>query len=198
MTWRIVCRTFFARAGRLQKVNRLEPGDVTQMLVQYERDGFGQITKATYPDGLTGQFAYDSMRRLTNAVDRAGRETHLEYWPIGKIKSVKRQMGGEFPGISFDYDEQGTDLKITDELGRVVEGYALDVAGRPTVATNILGQTLQVTYAIFDLPQQIQRFDGSYVNFAYDVAWRLATITKSAQGQPLTIDIQFYKLLHVS
>jgi len=39
---------------------------------QYERDGFGQITKTTYPDGLTEQFAYDPMRRLTNAVDRAG------------------------------------------------------------------------------------------------------------------------------
>ncbi len=163
--------------GRLQKVNRLEPGDVARTLAEYERDGFGQITKAIYPDGLFEQFAYDPMCRLTNAMDRAGRETHLAYWPIGKIKSVKREMGGgEFPGISFDYDEQGTDLKVTDELGRVVEGYALDVAGRPTAVTNILGQTLQVTYAILDLPQQIRRFDNSTVSFTYNAAWRPATI----------------------
>jgi len=51
-----------------------QPSDVTRTLVECERDGFGQITKATYPDGLTGQFAFDPMRRLTNAVDRAGRE----------------------------------------------------------------------------------------------------------------------------
>jgi len=86
-------------------------------------------------------------------------------------------MGGGFSGISFDYDEQGTDLKITDELGRIVEGYALDVNGRPTVVTNILGQTMQINYAIFDLPRQIMRFDGSYVSNTYDVAWRPATIT---------------------
>ena len=98
---------------------------MTQMLAQYGRDGFGQITNATYPDGLFEQFAYDPMRRLTNAVDRAGRETHLEYWPIGKIKSVTRSAGAGSAVVSFDYDEQGTDLKVTDELGRVVEGYAL-------------------------------------------------------------------------
>lgn len=163
-------------AGQVRKVNRLEPGDVTRTLAEYERDGFGQITKATYADGLSEQFAYDPMRRLTNAVDRAGRQTHWEYWPIGKVKSVTRSAGTGSAPVRFDYDEQGTDLKITDELGRVVEGYALDVAGRPTAVTNILGQTLQVNYAIFDLPQQIRRFDGSYVNFAYDVAWRPATI----------------------
>ncbi len=163
-------------AGLVHKVNRLEPGNVTHLLAQYARDGFGQITNATYTDGLSEQFEYDPMRRLTNAVDRAGRTTQVAYWPIGKVKSVTPDANGLAAKVSFDYDEQGTSLKITDEIGRIVEAYALDVNGRATSVTNILGQTLNVTYAIMDKPQAITRFDGSVVNFAYDVAWRPITI----------------------
>ena len=83
-------------------------------------------------------------------------------------------------------DDQLNLTYSADELGRVVEGYALDVAGRPTAVTNILGQTLQVTYALLDMPQQIHRFDGSTVNYTYDAAWRPATIQYPGDTVSLT------------
>ena len=160
-------------------MNRIAPGNATNTLAQYERDGFGKITKATYADGSYDFYTYDAMRRLKKSVIRNNQATEIEYWPIGKVKSVARTHHGgleTIASVQFDYDEQGTDLKVTDELGRVVEGYALDVNGRPVTVNNILGQTMQISYAIFDLPQTINRFDGSSVNYAYDVAWRPAAV----------------------
>ena len=50
--------------------------------------------------------------------------TNLPSWLFTrKISTVSGELDGQSVGITYEYDQQLNTLKITDELGRVVEGY---------------------------------------------------------------------------
>jgi RHS repeat-associated protein len=144
----------------------------------YERDGFGRVTRAIDPDGLSTRYAYDPLGRATSVVDRAGRTVALSYGIAGRLLSATRTLAeaGSNATVAIGRDLQMDPLTVRDPLGRTVEAYVRDEAGRVATVTNIEGRTAATTYGILGLPQAIDRFDGTRVGLTYDGAGRLCTV----------------------
>jgi len=143
-------------------------GSGTDSTVTYAVDELGRVQSATHPDNLSETFSYDATGNLTEHVDRAGRTTRFTYLPTGKPASVSRVGTTSTSTISYTYDQQFNTLHISDALGREVESYVLDIQDRPTVVTNLEGQTMSVTYGLADFIKSIGRFDGTVVSNGYN------------------------------
>ena len=146
----------------------------------FTRDDFGRVTQITYPNQQSETLAYDASGNVTNHTDIAGRATRFTWLPAHTLASVTRTLEGATPQaatIAYNYNEQMEALQIRDELNRPVEGYALDLQGRPLTVTNLDGQVMTVTYGLGSMVQSVQRFDGSVLNSTYDGEGRLATQT---------------------
>ena len=161
-------------------LGRVAQATLGNAATSFMRDDFGRVTEITYPNQQTETLAYDAAGNVTNHTDTAGRATRLAWLPTHTLASVTRTLAGATPQdatISYAYNEQMESLLIRDELNRPVEGYALDLQGRPGSVTNLEGQVMAVNYGLGSMVQSVQRFDGSVLNNTYDCEGRLATQT---------------------
>ena len=78
--------------------------------------------------------------------------------------------------IDFNYDLQFNSLGITDQLGRAVERYTLDLQDRPVSVTNLEGQAMTILYNLQNFVRQVTRFDGTVVSNTYDNGGRLSRV----------------------
>lgn len=148
---------------------------------QVERDGFGRATRVIDPENGETCRAYDLLGHMTSSVDRAGRQTFYTYGTAGRPLSVTRVIAENGTNrtvtLTMDYDLQMEPTAIRDALDRTVESWVPDAAGRVARITNIEGRVASITYGVLDLPQAIDRFDGTSVTFAYNTAGQLAELT---------------------
>jgi len=133
----------------------------------YTVNPLGWIERIDYADGLYETFEYNGLGKITNRVDRAGRTASYAYAPGGKLTAVTRQLGTTNVTVSYAFDQQFNTLSITDELGRPVESYVLDLQDRPTTVTNVEGQTMSIDYLVENFVGSITRFDGTAVSNEY-------------------------------
>lgn len=164
--------------GQLEQV--VVPGDAGPRTSTFTRDALGRLLAGTYPDGTSESFSYDAMGNLTNHVDTAGRTKCYAYAPTRKLTSFTRTLQGPTNHdltISFCYDQQFNALSITDELGRAVESYVLDIQDRPVTICNLEGQTMNIAYGLGNYVLGVTRFDGSTVSNVYDNQGRLQRST---------------------
>ena len=174
----------FNRLGHLTSL--VMPGNRTTM---FNPDALGRVHAVTWPDGQSEQFQYDALGNMTNHTDRAGRSTQMTWLPTRKLASVTRWLGSQAVSIRSDYDQQFNTLRITDPLGRNVEGYQLDLQDRPVAVTNIDGQTMQIHYGVGSIVHSIDRFDGSTVSNYYDGE---ARVTRQTSGS-LTTTYDYFR-----
>ena len=168
------------RAYTYDGPGRVASATLGNAAISFMRDDFGRVTEITYPNQQTETLAYDAAGNVTNHTDTAGRATRLAWLPTHTLAAVTRTLEGATPQdatISYAYNEQMESLLIRDELNRPVEGYALDLQGRPGSVTNLEGQVMAVNYGLGSMVQSVQRFDGSVLNNTYDGEGRLATQT---------------------
>ena len=167
----------FSRLGHLKQLSL--PGDSGRRLTHFFPDELGRVTNIVYPDGLSERFEYDLLGNLTNRTDTAGRDTGYAYNPTRKLKSITRTLDSAVPTnlvVGFDYDQQFNTLDVTDERGRLVEAYTLDIQDRPITIANVEGQTMNIEYGVANFVRSLTRFDGSIVSNHYDSAGRLSEV----------------------
>ena len=128
----------------------------TPRLWQYLRNGFGNVTNAIAPDGIGVQGFYDAIGNLTGIVDRAGRQVFITYGVASRPLSITRTINDNGSNrtvtLATSRDLQMDPIAIVDPLGRNVESYVRDSAGRISTTTNVEGRTATVQYGPADLP----------------------------------------------
>ncbi|NQT94450.1 MAG: hypothetical protein HQ559_16965 [Lentisphaerae bacterium] len=163
--------------GFVESVTR--PGRAGDRTATLDVDQVGRIRKVRYPDASEETFSYDALGNLTNQVDIAGRSVSYTYAPTRKLTSISRTLVGDTNqtvALHFDYDQQMNTLQVSDESGRSVESYVLDIQDRPVTITNVENQTMDVQYGIMGYVNSVSRFDGTVVSHAYDLSGRLAEV----------------------
>ena len=140
----------------------------------------GWTTNIIFPDGTTNKFWFDSLGNVTNYLNANSRTTRYTYAPTRKLSSVVREVGnGTWATNTFTYDNQFNTLRITDERGRGVESYVLDIQDRPITITNLEAQTMSVVYGVGDFVKKITRFDGTSVSNDFNYDGRISKTTYS-------------------
>ena len=152
------------------------PGDSGNRITTIGANELGWVTNVLYPDGLSERALMDAMGNVTNHVDTAGRTTRLTWLPTRKLSSVSRQLGTTNLTTSVAYDQQFNTLNITDEKGRAVESYQLDLEDRPISVTNLEGQTMSLSWAVGSFLNSVTRFDGTVVSNTFNSDGFLSSI----------------------
>jgi RHS repeat-associated protein len=101
--------------------------DVSGYTLTLDHDALDRIMRMTFPDGTFDQITY---HRLQPSVvrDRAGRETLLEYDPLGQLSKRTDPLGRV---TQFQWCRCGSMKSLTDAMGRTTRWHT-DVQGRLT------------------------------------------------------------------
>src|SRR6185503_19585052 len=99
--------------------------DVSGYTLTFDYDALDRLTRITYPDSTFDQITY---HRLQPSVirDRAGRETLLEYSPLGQMSQRTDPLGRV---TRFQWCRCGSVKSLTDAIGRSTQWHT-DVQGR--------------------------------------------------------------------
>ena len=145
----------------------------------YLRDGFGNVTNAIAPDGVGFLNFYDAIGNLTGTVDRAGRQTVITYGvasrPLSVTRTIVENGVPRTVTLATSRDLQMDPAAIIDPLGRAVESYVRDGAGRIATITNIEGNVSTIQYGPADLPLSVTRFDGTTKTLNYNGDWQVTS-----------------------
>jgi uncharacterized protein RhaS with RHS repeats len=129
--------------GHLKEI-RLPSSTMVPRVTTFEPNELGWVSKITRPDGQYETFAFDGIGNVTNHVDVAGRTNIFTWLPTRKLASTTRFLvngtSNQAVTVGMDYDQQMNVVKVSDELGRAVEAYQLDLQDRPTKVTNVESQ----------------------------------------------------------
>ncbi|WP_416622363.1 hypothetical protein, partial [Niveispirillum fermenti] len=152
---------------------------------QYEYDGFGRVTKITYPhpssigqvnSGDYESFTYDAASRVTGMRMRNGVNATLAYDALGRLaqKSTLPASGGET--ISYTYDNLGRVLTLSN--GSQTITYTYDALGRRKTETGPLGQVAS-DYDVAGRRIKVTWPGGFHVNYDYDTAGNLKAVREN-------------------
>jgi RHS repeat-associated protein len=122
--------------GRLDTVT-----DAEGCQTDYNYDNYGRLEKITYPDGSFEQFAYDTGSRITQIRTQAEDYIYYLYDGTGRLKSKASYSENCSANVEF-YDESGTIPNWTEVLDP-------DACGGQYVTTNVQGETLTATLALY-------------------------------------------------
>ncbi|HRZ56729.1 MAG TPA: RHS repeat-associated core domain-containing protein, partial [Candidatus Paceibacterota bacterium] len=109
-------------------------------VIQYSRNGFGQVTSVDYltTPGVDYRYDYDANGYLVCAIDSNGTNTMTYDSATGWLTRI------EYPGriwFTFDYDALGRRIRRTGHDGYVL-GYIYDRQGRLDQMTNAAGMSI--------------------------------------------------------
>jgi RHS repeat-associated protein len=108
------------------------------------RDGSGNITQITSPNGRWIQFTNDTNNRITQLSDNIGRTVRYTYDSNGLLSSVTDAKSGT---TNYTYDANGNMLTITDPRGIVYLTNQYDPQGRVILQTLADNSNFQFVYA---------------------------------------------------
>jgi RHS repeat-associated protein len=157
-----------------------EPPVMMPRTITFDPDELGRVRSITYPDNSLETFTFDGIGNVTNHVDAAGRTNRYTWLPTRKLSSTSRTLVGTSnveAKIEFAYDQQFNALNITDELGRPVESYQLDLDDRPIKVTNVESQQMTVAWGLGSMVKSVARFDGTTNGLSYDEGGRVQQMT---------------------
>jgi RHS repeat-associated protein len=118
--------------------------DADGYALTFDHDALDRITNITFPDATFYQITYDRLDQ-SMVQDRAGRQTLLEYTPMGQLARRIDPLGRV---TQFQWCNCGAIKSLTDPMGRTTE-WQMDVQGR------LLAK---------------QFGDGSRVSYSYEIA----------------------------
>ncbi|NEQ47521.1 MAG: hypothetical protein F6K00_29855 [Leptolyngbya sp. SIOISBB] len=140
--------------------------------VTYQYDAQGNINGITYADGTSELFDVDAQGNITRSVNRRGSEILYTYNADGQLTGKTYEDGS---AVTYTYDERGNLLTATDASGTIEMEY--DAANRLTFISYPSGRSLTYAYNADGQRTQMVMQDGYTVNYSYDAAGRLETLT---------------------
>ncbi|MFF2850487.1 RHS repeat-associated core domain-containing protein [Streptomyces sp. NPDC058001] len=168
-------------AGRPYRLTYDERGRITSWTdrndrwYRYEYDGAtDRVVRGTGQDGaMSGQFAYDDVRRVTTMTDGLGHRTEYHYDERLHLSRVVDPLGF---AVHSEHDPYGRLLSRTDELGNTTR-FTLDEHGQPVRVDRPDGTSIHVAYDDNLLPVTVTEADGARWTCAYDDRGNLLTST---------------------
>jgi RHS repeat-associated protein len=113
-----VGRIFTLKYGARDLVREIDirvAGFNPRVLVTYEHDAHGRLTRAINPAGAPIQYTYDDRHRLIRETNRAGGSFYFEYGADGRC--TKSWGDGRYLERTLEYDQVHRCTRVTDSLG---------------------------------------------------------------------------------
>jgi RHS repeat-associated protein len=162
---------------------RLTKTDESGYTLTFEHDDMDRLVKITHPDLSFEQFIYNRLD-VTNVVDRAGRQTIIEF---DNVRQMKKKTDPLLRTTFFEWCRCGAIKSLTDPMGRTTT-WITDVQSR-TIA-KVYGDGSQVQYfyenassrlrQVIDEKQQISQFTYNLDDTLKSTTYANATVPTSA------------------
>ncbi len=164
--------------------------------VAFGYDNRGNLTTLKDQRNNTTAFSYDELFRLTGRRDPLGRQVTVEYDPVGNVTAQTDRMGRQTTivydninrpttvsyvdaTVTYQYDAAGRWTSVSDASGTITWQY--DNANRVTAEITNLG-TVSYGYNNANQRNSMTAADRPPVNYGYDTAGRLQTISQTTGG----------------
>ena len=167
------------------RLKQVERGGL--VIAAYAYDAIGRRTKRTDDAGLTLQYAYDNLNRITSITypdarqermtyvawhpwlmetitDRGGAITRYEYDPLKRLAAIYHPDGS---AVRYEYDANGNIIRLTDENNKTTS-FAYDVTDRLTRRTFADGTFETYTYDRAGLRTKRTDGRGIVTSYRYD------------------------------
>ncbi|MEG3916398.1 Calx-beta domain-containing protein [Microcoleus sp. w2-18bC1] len=151
--------------------------------VNYTYDPKGNPTKFAYPDGSNQQFSVDALGNITSAIDRRGNTIQYTYDKDGLLTE---KQSADDSKVSYSYDTNGNLTTVTDGTGTITMQY--DAANQLTNIKYPTGRSLSYTYNADGQRTKLVSEDGYTVNYSYDPAGSLKTLTNATEEKIIGYD----------
>ncbi len=165
--------------------------DANQNTTQFVYDKLGRKTKTIYPDAGQGPTfdltTYDSLGRVSQKQDQAGKINQYGYDANSRLTSVTWTNNGVSLVTKYGYDEIGNRISQTDANNHTTK-YEYDQLGRRTKRTLPAGQFETYTYDADGNLKTRTDFNGKPTTYSYDTVNRLLSKTPDASfnAPPIT------------
>ncbi|MCL2529875.1 MAG: DUF6531 domain-containing protein [Coriobacteriia bacterium] len=143
---------------------------------RYDRDALGQVEKTTDSLGNSELFTYNDSGHLSSKTDKEGLLTKYAYDKTGQLAEVAYADG---KSVLFSYNSLRQLTEIKDWLGTT--SIDLDEAGRAREVLDHAGNKVEYAYGPSGERASITYPDGKTVDYHYDDALRLKTLTDGNQ-----------------
>jgi RHS repeat-associated protein len=147
-------------------------GDETQKIT-YKYDSKGDVVEETNPLNGTTKYTYDEAGDKESETDPEGNKRTWKYnedsRPIAEVSPRGNVEGAEAAKFTttFELDEQGLPVKITDPLGHTTE-YKYNGDGNVETETDGNKHVTKYTYNEEDLPTKVEEANGDHQEAKYD------------------------------
>jgi RHS repeat-associated protein len=167
----------FGHAGPFDRLT--SSTDQNGHTTRYGYDAAGNGVSTTYADGSVERMAYDALGNPTTLTNRRGHPVQFKYDTSGRVIS---QTFADGTAITYSYDPRGNLESATDPSGTTSLFYD---ANDQLVRINYPGGRF-LSYSSDAGGRRTQMVDqtGFTVNYAYDAAGRLASLTDGS-GAPI-------------
>lgn len=161
------CRTYPGQTNILVEGTGSDPASISRML----DDGSTQ----------TRRYQYNSIGKITQEIDPAGRTTSYVYAPNGiDLLEVHNISGNQDDLLAkYTYNTQHRPLTVTDASGQTTT-FTYNSFGQVHTVTNPKHETTTLTYDLNGYLQNIQGpVTGASTGFTYDGVGRIQSVTNS-------------------
>jgi len=147
----------------------------------YTRDGAGNLTRITSPNGHTVDLSYTS-NRITQATDSAGRSVSYQYDSLGRLTKATNAEGGS---ETYTYDSRHNLLTVVDARGHTMVRNVYDANDRVIRQTYADGSTADLSYTLVDgKVSQTETTDALGVRTRYEFEGAYPHRITEGQGSP--------------
>jgi RHS repeat-associated protein len=163
----------------------------------YIRDGFGDVIQQTSPDSGVSVFRYDADANVTKKTDALSIVTNQTFDSLDRVLTTT-YPASTAENVAYTYDQTGTGFSfgigrltsVTDAAGSLTRAY--EERGNLFTETRVNGTKTLVTGYTYDGANRVASMaypDGTLVNYQYDAAGYVSTVTAKPVGANSTTTI---------
>jgi RHS repeat-associated protein len=163
----------------------------------YVRNGFGDVIQQTSPDSGVSVFQYDAEANVTKKTDALGIVTNQTFDALDRVLTTT-YPASTAENVSYTYDQTGTGYSfgigrltsVADAAGSLTRAY--EERGNLLTETRVNGTTTLTTGYTYDGANRVASMtypDSTLVNYQYDAAGYVSTVTAKPAGATSTTTI---------
>ena len=171
--------------------------DANANVTSYIRNGFGDVIQQTSPDSGMTVFQYDADGNLIKEIDALGIVTSQTFDALDRVLTTAYPTDTT-ENVAYTYDQTGTGssfgigrlTSVTDGAGSLTRAY--EERGSLLTETRVNGKTTLTTGYTYDGANRVASMtypDSTLVNYQYDAAGYVSTVTAKPAGATSTTTI---------